>query len=92
MPQFLIEIRHENDHGACVRALDAIARYGSHFITHANWGCKQGAHSGWLITELPGRDDALRMVPPQFRNEARIVEVEHFTRERVAALMAELEG
>ena len=91
MPRFLIEIPHESEHAACVRALDALSQYGSHFITNASWGCAAGVHCGYLITELDSREDAPRMVPPQFRHEARIVEVEHYTKEKIETLIAELE-
>ena len=92
MTQYLIEIRHADEHQACVRALDAIANYGSHFMTNASWGCAVGDHAGWLIADLDDVEDARRMVPPQFREEARIIEVQHYTREKVAQLIAELEA
>ena len=92
MPEFLIEIPHENEHTACVKALDALSQYGSHFITNASWGCASGSHCGHLITELGSREEALQLVPPQFRREARIVEVERFDKEKIETLIAELEG
>ena len=91
MPLFLIEIPHESEHAACVKALDAISQYGSHFITNASWGCPSGVHCGYLITELANREEAQRVVPPQFRHEARIVEVERYTRQKIETLLAELE-
>ena len=91
MPRFLIELAHEDEHTACVRALRAIEQYGSHFMTHADWGCKAGFHSGWLIVELDSRDDALLMVPPEFRREARIVELNQYTPEEIASLASQLE-
>jgi hypothetical protein len=60
-------------------------------LTHADWGCKDGVHSGWLIVELDSRDEAMMMVPPEYRREARIVELRKFSREEVEALAAELE-
>jgi hypothetical protein len=50
-----------------------------------------GTHSGWVIAELDGRDEAMQMVPPEFREEARIVELNQFTREQIVSLIAELE-
>ena len=91
MPHFLIELSHEDEHRACVKALDAIDRYGSHFMTHASWGCAAGVHAGYLIAELPSKDEALLMIPPQFRNEVKIVEVEHFTRDHIQKLITDLE-
>jgi hypothetical protein len=91
MPRFLIELSHGDEHTECVRALHVIERYGSHMLTHADWGCKDGVHSGWLIVELDSRDEAMMMVPPEYRREARIVELRKFSREEVEALAAELE-
>ena len=67
MPRFLIEIRHSTEHEGCVRSLDAIVNHGSHLVTQAEFGCEDGVHAGWLIVEMDSRDDALRVVPPQYR-------------------------
>ena len=91
MPKFMIELTHSNEHDACVRALQAIEQYGSHYITHAEWGCKDGTHSSWLIVELESREQAMQMVPAGFRREARIVKLNQFTREEIASLTAELD-
>jgi hypothetical protein len=92
MPRFFIELSHRDEHDACVRALQAIEQFGSHFMTNAEWGCKDGTHSGWLIAELASRDEVLQMLPPQYRQEARIVELNRFTREEIVSLITELEG
>lgn len=91
MPRFLIELSHNDEHAACVKALQAIMQYGSHLMTQVEWGCKSGTHSGWLIVELENRDQAMQVVPPDFRHEARVVELERFTKEEIAALVANLE-
>lgn len=91
MPRYLIELTHSDEHRACVLALQAIEQSGSHFMTNAEWGCADGVHSGWVVAELASREEALQLVPPQFRHEARIVELKQFTREKIAALIAELE-
>ena len=92
MPRYLIELTHEDEHDACVRALRAIEQYGAHFVTHADWGCYDGCHCGWLVVELDSREEALRLVPPEFRPEAKIVQLNKFTREEIASLIAGLEG
>ncbi len=89
MSRFLIELTHEDEHTACLKALRAIERYGAHLLTAMDWGCKVGTHSGWLIAEVDNRDEAARLVPPEFRKEARIVELNKFTREEIASLSAE---
>ena len=91
MTRYLIELTHEDEHTACIKALRAIERYGAHLLTEMDWGCKVGTHCGWLIAEVDNRNDAVRLVPPEFREEARIVELNKFTREEIRALSAELE-
>ncbi len=91
MPRYLVQLTHEDDHIACVRSLEAIDRDGAHLLTHLNWGCKTGIHSGWLIDEFASHDEAMQIVPPQFREEARIVEVEQFSKDQIAVMVAELE-
>jgi len=90
MPRYLIELTHGDEYVACVKALRAIERLGSHFVTHADWGCRDGTHAGWLIAELDSRDEALQMVPPELRHDARVVELNKFTREQIASLIVEL--
>ena len=92
MPRYLIELTHGDEHAACVKALRAIEQYGSHFWAHADWGCKAGTHSGWLIAEVDSRAEAMQLVPPEFRQEARIIELNRFTREQIASLIAELKN
>jgi len=91
MPRYMIEIPHADEHIACVRALQAIEQYGSHFFAEADWGCAAGKHAGFLVVELPSREEALRLVPPAFRHDARVVEVEHFSREKIESMVSKLE-
>ena len=60
-------------------------------FTHVDWGCKAGIHCAWMIAELDSQEEALQLVPPQFRPDTRIVELNKFTREEIASLVAELE-
>ena len=90
MPRYLIELTHDDEHAACVRAIEAIEKYGAHFFTHADWGCLNGVHSAWVIAELDSREGALQLVPPQFRPDARIVELNKFTREEIASMVGAL--
>lgn len=87
MPTYLIEVRHEDDHQGCVRALHALEQSGSHFITHADFGCSDGTHCGWLKVEVENRHMAEQIVPPAFRSVVRIVELQKFTREDIHQMM-----
>ncbi len=91
MPRYIIELPHDDEYAACVKFLQAIEMRGSHFATKADWGCKDGRHCGWLIVELDSREEALRLVPLELRHEARVVELNRFTREEIASMVAEPE-
>jgi len=88
----MINLPHGDDHDMCVRALQAIQRYGGHLFTNAEWGCKAGVHCGWLVVELENRDAAMQMIPPEFRHVAQVIELNRFTKEEVAAWVAQLDG
>ena len=90
MPRFLIEVSHESEHEGCVRALHALVTLGSHYVTHADWGCKHGVHKGWLVAELNSKDDAQRLVPPSLRIDSRVVELNKFTEQEIKELIQEL--
>lgn len=87
----MICLTHESDHEMCVRALHAIERYGGHLFTQAEWGCKAGVHCGWITVELDNREAAMQMVPPEFRKDAQVVELNRFTKAEVAAWIDNLD-
>ena len=75
MAKFLIEVPHEEAIVACARAIDVFLRSGSHFLTHADWGCKDGVHKAWMVVEVDGKEEARNIVPPAFRPQTRIVQL-----------------
>ena len=86
MARFLIEVPHDNQAAECVRAAEIFLRTGSHFLTRAEWGCMDGEHRAWIIVEVGSRDEARGIVPPAFRSQARIVQLNTFTLEQVDEL------
>ena len=78
MPRYLIEVPHDPTPLACTRAVEVLLRTGSHFLTHAYWGCKDQVHKSWIIMEFDSRADALNSVPMDFRHEARAIELNGF--------------
>ncbi len=79
MGRFLIEVPHSSEALACKRAIHTLLATGSHYITHADWGCLDGEHKAWLTVDVDGRDDARQIVPPAFRAEAKIVQLSRFS-------------
>jgi hypothetical protein len=65
----------------CVRALQQIEATG--YITHFDWGCKDGDHTGWVIIEAESRTEALMVVPTAQRASARVIKLAKFRPEDV---------
>lgn len=78
MARFLIEAPHGSERIACARAVDLFLRSGSHFLTHADWGCKDGEHKAWFIAEVENKDEARAILPPALRTQAKITQLNHF--------------
>lgn len=88
MPRFLIEASHAEEQGACARVVQIFLATGSHFLTHADWGCYDGRHSAWIMVDMPTKEDARLILPPPFRADATIVELNKFTIEEIDAILA----
>lgn len=87
MAKFLIEVEHEGNARDCARAIEIFFRTGSHFLTHADWGCKDGEHKAWLIIDVASKEEARSVVPSEFRSKAKIVGLNAFTREDIEATL-----
>lgn len=79
MARFLIEVPHDAEHVACARVVEIFLKTGSHFLSNADWGCRDGDHNAWLTVEVDSRDEARSILPPAFRAQARIVQLNKFT-------------
>ncbi len=82
MPTFLIESPHTTEE--CARAIKHILATG--YITHFQWACLDGEHTGYLIIEAKDKSEALMLVPSFVRNKARVLELTQFTPEQVKAM------
>lgn len=87
MERFLIEVEHEAETIACANAIKILYTAGAHFITHTDWGCKDGVHKGWLIVEVDSKEEARSILPPAYRAEARIVKLNKFSVEEIDDLL-----
>ena len=88
MSRFLIELDHDPEELACARVVKVFLGSGSHFLSHADWGCNDGSHTAWLIVEVDNKDEARSIVPPAFRAQARIVALNTFTVDQIEAILA----
>ena len=87
MARFLLEVPHGPDHVHCDRAARIFLATGSHFLTHADFGCEDGEHKAWLTVEVETREEALRILPPGLRPQARIVRLSKFSLARFGEML-----
>lgn len=92
MARFFIEVPHAAEKGACIRAVKAFLNTGSHFLTNADWGCYDGDHKAWIILDLDSKEEALAVVPPGFRDQAKIVKLNKFTMEEIDEMRLHHQG
>jgi len=85
--RFLIEVPHEETTVACARVVDVFLRTGSHFLSTADWGCKDGVHKAWMVVEVDSKEEARGIVPPAFRAQAKVVQLNRFTREEIQQIL-----
>ena len=92
MPKFLIEVPHEAEHVACLRAVKILLDTGSHYLTRADFGCLDAVHKGWIIVEVESKEEARRILPPFYRPLANIVRLSKFKVEEIDELLRHHEG
>jgi hypothetical protein len=88
MPKYLIEVPHAEEEQACAEVVKVFLLTGSHFLAQAEWGCMDGVHSAWFIVETDNKEEARTIVPPAFREQARIVGLNQFSMEQIDGIMA----
>jgi len=86
MEKYLIEVPHEATKAACVNAVRIFLQTGSHFLANADWGCLDGEHKAWLLVEVEDKNQAIRIVPPAYRPDAKIIKLHTFTREEMESI------
>lgn len=79
MRRYMIEIPHEPTAEACAKVVLTFRETGSHYLTHADFGCPGGVHAAWLVIEADDADQARLSAPPYYRDDAKVTEVKHYT-------------
>lgn len=85
--RFLIEVPHEETTVACARVVDVFLKTGSHFLSNADWGCKDGVHKAWIVVEVDSKEEARSIIPPAFRAQAKVVQLNAFTRTEIERIL-----
>ncbi len=88
MPTYLIEIPHSADPMECTKIIKIFLESGSHLLSNADWGCNDGVHKSWFISDFNNKEEALRVVPPMLRHDAAIIEITKFNKENMADLFS----
>ena len=92
MAKFLIEVPHEANNETGVRAVRIFLETGSHWLTHADWGCRAGVHKAWISVDVESEEEARRILPPAFRPQAEIVQLNKFSMEEIDEIMRDHQG
>jgi len=89
MPKYLIEVPHAEELLACAQVIESFLNYGSHFATKADWGCKDGVHKAWITIETENKEDARNILPPAYRSQATIIQLNKFTMAEIDDILAQ---
>ena len=79
MSQFLLEVPHEEDLVSCEKAIRILLSTGSHFLTHAHFGCHDGVHKAWIIVDMDSKEEARAIIPTEYRNQSLVVKLTQFS-------------
>jgi hypothetical protein len=82
MKRFLVVSHHTGED--CVKALKETLAIG--YLTHFEWGCKDGAHTGWAILEAEDKAQAMLSVPTFLRGHAQVILLTKFEADRVRSM------
>jgi hypothetical protein len=92
MAKFLIEVPHEAEKMACLRAIQILLQTGSHYLTNAEFGCYDGVHKAWVIVDVDSKEEARGILPPIYRSHANIVCISRFKLEEVDEMIRHHQG
>jgi N-dimethylarginine dimethylaminohydrolase len=85
MKRFLVVSHHTGDE--CVKALKETLAIG--YLTHFDWGCKDGVHTGWAILEAEDKEQARLSIPTFLRGKGQVIQLARFNPEKVMAMHPE---
>jgi hypothetical protein len=83
MSQFLLEVPHEEDLVSCEKAIHILLSTGSHFLTHAHFGCHDGVHKAWIIVDMNSKEEARAIIPTEYRHQSLVVKLTQFSLDKL---------
>jgi hypothetical protein len=87
MAKYLVEVSHSADRIECLRTIQIFLSSGSHFLTHADWGCLDGEHKAWFILDVDRKEDAIQIVPSYYRRNTKIIKLSSFNLQEVENML-----
>ena len=84
MPNYLIEIPHSGSAFECKQVIKLFVTSGSHLLANAHWGCKDGVHKAWFISDFDNKEQALQTVPAFLKRHATVIELVKFNKDDIA--------
>jgi len=87
MSKFLIEVPHGSEKFECLRSVSIFLSTGNHFLKNADWGCLDGEHKAWFIMDADSKDEVRQIVPPAYKKDAKITQLNTFRLEDVEELL-----
>lgn len=89
MSKYLVEVSHGADRLSCLHAIQVFLSTGNHFLVNADWGCHDGVHKAWFMMETENKGEAMRIIPPFFRRDTTITELEKFSLKEIEEMLAD---
>ena len=84
MAYYLIEIPHSENAFECKQVIKLFVTSGSHLLANAHWGCKDGVHKAWFISDFESKEEALQIIPAYLKRNASIIELVKFNKDDIA--------
>ncbi|HRI20453.1 MAG TPA: hypothetical protein PLA68_05845 [Panacibacter sp.] len=76
MNRYMVISGHTSE--GCRQAVKYFAEFHAGYITHFEWGCKDDDHNAYAIIEADSHEQALLVVPPLFRDKAKVIKLTYF--------------
>ncbi len=74
MDRYLVETPHKEQE--CLNLFELLNAQG--YLTHFDWGCKSGVHTGWAVIEAENEAGVRLIVPPLVRSRSRVIKVDKY--------------
>lgn len=79
MTQYIIELPHTEQ--TCPAVLNDMSASNPELFERICWGCMGDTHVGWGMVIATDVDEVRSMLPPGYKDGARIIEVDKFSPE-----------